>query len=277
MHDSLNLAWKLNLVIRSLAKPSLLFTYEEERRKIANDLIDFDVEHCKAFEQGEAALTKNFDENIRFISGIGAEYSRGVLSRTERSVGTPLRPGSLQIPSQVTRFIDANTVNIELDVPMLSQFRIYFVVPNVEKSLASLSTLCDGLTNHTTLGKATKEATQSYSKAPRRLAPADDFIVPERYTAVSETLTCGTITRSARSEFEIADLPQLLQDSRWTLYLDDVDSPSLTEKWVGNIEEDQLGIVIVRPDGYCGAIDTWGLESAAEAGRWIENYFSFML
>ena len=49
MHDSFNLAWKLNLAVRGLAKPSLLETYEHERRKIALDLINFDYEHANAF------------------------------------------------------------------------------------------------------------------------------------------------------------------------------------------------------------------------------------
>lgn len=102
MHDSFNLAWKLNLVIRGLAKPSLLCTYEEERRKIANDLIRFDTEHCKAFEQGEVALAKNFDDNIRFISGVGAEYSAGMLSRSNANANAshPLRPGAIATSSQ---------------------------------------------------------------------------------------------------------------------------------------------------------------------------------
>ncbi|KAG9942337.1 phenol 2-monooxygenase, partial [Aureobasidium melanogenum] len=64
MHDSLNLAWKLNLAVRGLAKQSLLGTYEHERRKIAQDLINFDYEHANAFHDGDAkALARNFLTN----------------------------------------------------------------------------------------------------------------------------------------------------------------------------------------------------------------------
>ena len=46
---------------RGLAKPSLLATYEDERRKIAQDLIRFDYEHANAFSAGdEKALAENF-------------------------------------------------------------------------------------------------------------------------------------------------------------------------------------------------------------------------
>lgn len=276
MHDSFNLAWKLNLVIRGLAKPSLLATYEEERRKIANDLISFDAEHCRAFEQGETALAKNFDENIRFISGVGAEYSPGLLSLPESKSSITLRPGMLQLPAKVTRYIDANPVDIQLDIPLLGQFRVYLFVPDVRRSLTFLSTLCEGSFGGSGLDKAGAMASQSYIKRPRGSAPKDEFISPQRYSAVSEILTYSMVTQSNRSDFEISDLPKILQDSRWTLYLDDVDRQSCTDKWFGELDQEKAGIAIVRPDGYCGAIQTWELDSAAQAGSWIEQYFSFL-
>ncbi|GMG54549.1 unnamed protein product [Aspergillus oryzae var. brunneus] len=277
MHDSFNLAWKLNLVIRGLAKPSLLATYEQERRKIAYDLINFDAEHCKAFSQGEAALAKNFDENIRFISGVGAEYSHGLLNRGRTAISTPLQPGTLQLPAKVTRYIDANLVSIQLDIPMLSQFRIYFFIPDVPKALGFLGTICKGLDNATGMGKVSSRASQSYATQPQGAAPSDAFIQPQRYTSVSSVFTYAMVTQSSKSEFEIADLPKVLQDSRWTLYLDDVDSPRCTDKWFGSLQGEQVGIVIVRPDGYVGSIDTWELTAGTEAGKWIDDYFAFMM
>jgi len=276
MHDSFNLAWKLNLVVRGLASPSLLSTYEEERRKIANDLISFDAEHCKAFEQGEAALTKNFDDNIRFISGVGAEYSPGMLSREQQTM-TPLRSGALQLPAKVTRYIDANPVDLQLDIPLLGQFRIYLFVPDVQASMGFLNTLCAGLGSGSPLGRLSAQAGQSYMKQPRGMAPADDFVQPQRYTATSDVFTLAMVTQSLKSEFEIADLPSMLQDSRWTLYLDDVETPRCTDKWFGSLAKEQLGIAIVRPDGYVGGIDVWDVTAAEQAGKYMEEYFSFML
>ncbi|KAJ5913530.1 hypothetical protein N7504_002413 [Penicillium tannophilum] len=272
MHDSFNLAWKLNLVIRGLAKPSLLFTYEEERRKIANDLIKFDVEHCKAFEQGEDALANNFNENIRFISGVGAEYSVGKLNRTSDGLSTPLQPGELQLPAKVTRYVDANPVDIQLDIPLLGQFRIYLFIPDVPSSLNFLNTLCEAMAELNGREKLSTGEQQSYAKKPRGLVPADEFFSPHRYTAVSDVFTYAMVTQSARSDFEIADLPQLLQDSRWTLYLD----TNATENWFGELRKEQVGIAIVRPDGYCGSIGTWQQGEAPDASRWIEQYFEFI-
>jgi hypothetical protein len=275
MHDSFNLAWKLNLVIRGLSKPSLLSTYEEERRKIANDLINFDVEHCKAFSQGEAALAKNFNENIRFISGIGAEYQGGILSHRKNITSAKLQAGSLQIPAKVTRYIDANPVDIQLDIPLLSQFRIYLFVPDVPSSLEFLHVLSKELLD-SSLGNISDRANQSYEKRARGYAPSDEFVQPQRYTAVSTAFTYAMVTQSAKSEFEIADLPQILKDSRWTLYLDDAGPTSCTEKWFGDLHRETVGVTIVRPDGYIGGIEAWDLTAGLEAGKWLEEYFKFM-
>ncbi|EED15606.1 pentachlorophenol 4-monooxygenase, putative [Talaromyces stipitatus ATCC 10500] len=277
MHDSFNLAWKLNLVIRGLAAPSLLATYEEERQKIAYDLINFDAEHCKAFSKDDSALTKNFDDNIRFISGVGAEYSEGMLTRNRHTILRPLQSGALQIPGRVTRYIDANPVDIQLDIPLLGQFRIYFFVPDVPKGLGFLSVICEGFGNASAMGTLSSRARQSYAKKPPTAVPSDEFLQPLRYTSASRAFTYAMVTQSCRSEFEIIDLPKALQDSRWTLYLDNVDTPRCTDKWFGTLQREQVGIVIVRPDGYVGAIDTWGLTEGKVAGKRIEDYFAFMM
>lgn len=49
MHDSFNLAWKLAHVVQGKASAGLLKTYDEERRKVAHDLISFDHKFAKAF------------------------------------------------------------------------------------------------------------------------------------------------------------------------------------------------------------------------------------
>ncbi|KAF7519209.1 hypothetical protein PCG10_010327 [Penicillium crustosum] len=274
MHDSFNLAWKLNLLVRGLAKPSLLQTYEEERQKIAYDLINFDVEHCKAFAAGDAELAKNFDDNIRFISGLGAEYGPGMLTQAP-TTPSRLQPGMLQLPAKVTRYIDANPVDIQLDIPLLGQFKIYIFVPNVSRSQASLENICQQL--QSVLAGVSVTANQSYTKHPRGHSPSDEFLQVQRYTAVSNAFTFAMVTQSAQSEFEIVDLPEILQTSRWTLYVDNIGGPSCTEKWFGDLKQEKIGIAVVRPDGYVGAIDTWDAEQVGVIGERLQHYFSFMV
>ncbi|KAL4898991.1 hypothetical protein BDW74DRAFT_189603 [Aspergillus multicolor] len=280
MHDSFNLAWKLNLVSRGLAPSSLLSTYEDERRKIANDLIAFDAEHCAAFEAGEAALARNFDDNIRFISGVGAEYDGGVLTRglDKKSAGG-LRAGALMIPAKATRYIDANPVDLQLDIPLLGQFKLYLLIQDIQaaREKGFLDTVCETVTKASSvLSAASTKAQDSYTSRSRGWAANDAYQVPERYTAVSEILTLSLVTASKREDFEIADLPPALQQSRWTVYLDDVNG--CIDKWTGEsaLSENQAGIVLVRPDGYIGALGTWDVTQGAEAGRWVEEYFGFL-
>ncbi|RDW61163.1 uncharacterized protein DSM5745_10661 [Aspergillus mulundensis] len=282
MHDSFNLAWKLNLVARGLASASLLSTYESERRKIANDLIAFDAEHCAAFEAGEAALAKNFDDNIRFISGVGAEYKEGILTMglDEKSgAGLRLRPGALMIPAKARRYIDVNPVDIQLDIPLLGQFKLYFLIPDIEAARGTgfLDSVCETIAKPSSvLSTVSQKARSSYTTRSRGWAARDAYQVPERYTAVSDILTLSLITASKREVFELADLPPALRKSQWTIYLDDVDG--CIDKWTGSgtLSESQAGIVLVRPDGYIGALGSWDVSQGAEAGRWVEEYFGFL-
>ncbi|OJD15334.1 hypothetical protein AJ78_04418 [Emergomyces pasteurianus Ep9510] len=291
MHDSFNLAWKLNLVARDLAPRSLLATYEEERKKIAQDLIDFDTEHVKAFSEGEEALARNFDENIRFISGIGAEYSPNSLNQVGSSPLPPgstvsyLKPGGILTPARVSRYIDSNPVDIQLDIPLLSQFRIYMFVPNLQAATAFLASLCNYIQSPTSfLSRATMRANKSYAANPRPVAPMDDYAQLGRYTAVSQLFTYALVTRTAKCDAEIAALPPLLQASRWTFYLDDVmPGGGCTEKWLGDVTGDEVVIVNVRPDGYVGSIGRWasaggaGEDIGRKAGEWLDGYYGGFL
>lgn len=49
MQDTYNLGWKLGAVIHGLSSRSILKTYQSERRRIAQDLIDFDHKFSRLF------------------------------------------------------------------------------------------------------------------------------------------------------------------------------------------------------------------------------------
>ncbi|PGG97858.1 hypothetical protein GX51_07100 [Blastomyces parvus] len=287
MHDSFNLAWKLNLVSRDLAPRSLLTTYEEERKKIAQDLIDFDAEHVQAFSESDEALARNFDENIRFISGVGAEYGPNILNQVGSTPLPPgssvnlLKPGGLLTPARVSRYIDANPIDIQLDIPLLSQFRIYMFIPNLRSGAAFLESLCNYIQLPSSfLSRASMRANKSYAVNPPAVAPLDDFYQLNRYTPVSKLFTYALVTRTAKADAEITALPALLQASRWTFYLDDVmTGGGCTEKWLGDVAADEVAIVNVRPDGYVGSIGRWGAgqDAGRKAGEWLDAYYGGFL
>lgn len=85
----------------------------------------------------------------------------------------------------------------------------------------------------------------------------------------------------AKAEMEISNLPAMLQDSCWTLYLDDVPDMDTrgqlcTDKWLGNLEPGEVAIVNVRPDGYVGSIGRWDSsvdDAGVRAARWLDGYY----
>lgn len=281
MHDTFNLSWKLNLTIRGLALPTLLSTYSHERRKIAQDLIDFDFEHANAFAEGDSkALAANFAANIAFISGIGATYASNVLNIESSNSSGRLRSGALLLPARVTRYIDANPVDIQLDIPMLGQFRIFFFTPNPHALSAFLSAVSSHLTSiNSILGRASVAAAESYAILNTPAPESDEFVQPQRYTAVSKLFTPALVTTMRKEEVEIADLPAMLRDSRWTFYLDDVpgEKQSCTDKWLGGVGEGQVVVVNVRPDGYVGSIGRWGNSEAVQACEYLDAYYGGFL
>ncbi|EER40579.1 FAD binding protein [Histoplasma capsulatum H143] len=206
-------------------------------KKIAQDLIDFDAGHVKAFSEGDEALTRNFDENIRFISGVGAEYAPNILNQVSSAPQLPgssiniLKPGALLTPARVTRFIDANPVDIELDIPLLSQFRIYMFTPSLQAGTAFLEN-----DRQQTIHARVKLFT--YALVTRRRMRCGNYVVG----------------------------PRLLQASRSDFFnLDDViPGGGCTEKWLGNVPGDEVAIVNVRPGWLCGSIWRCG-------GCWTEG------
>ncbi|KAF1830631.1 FAD monooxygenase-like protein [Decorospora gaudefroyi] len=284
MHDAWNLAWKLNFAIRGLAKPALLQTYEQERQKIAKDLIDFDEEHAAAFHAGDpAALAANFTKNVAFISGYGVNYDLNILNMPAKGCNRGhLKPGFLLPPAKVTRYIDANPVDIQTDIPALGQFRIYFFTRNLGASLPFLDFVCHAHSGTSSyVGRITAAGNASYTVQPPLAAPHDQFVLPERYTPVSGVFTYALVTDQDRNGFELRHLPALLRESAWTIYLDNVPEKdtrkqSCMEKWLDGLGEEEVVVVIVRPDGYVGTVRRFPdatREAGLQAVRWLDGYF----
>ena len=202
VHDSWNLGWKLNLTARGFSKDgTLLQTYEEERQKIAHDLINFDFEHANEIAGGDAkCLAENFRKNTRFISGIGVEYGPNKLNQGfVDAVGGNAKPGCNLPPAKVTRYIDACPVDIQLDMPILGQFRLYFVIPNLIGSaeMSFLQAFDQAAMATTSFTRHLSEAAEvSYKMKPRAQRAEDVYVRPERYTAVSQLITFGLISKS---------------------------------------------------------------------------------
>lgn len=311
MHDSWNLGWKLNLAVRGLAKKDVLLgTYEQERKKIAHDLINFDYEHSNSIAGGDPeALAENFRTNVGFISGAGVEYGQNILNGSQAPEKGLLqggaRPGQNLPPAKATRYIDDNPVDMQLDIPILGQFRVFAVVPDVLQASSFLEEFSQAVLSPSSLiSQLSMAATKSYQQMPRPRRAKDVYYRPERYTGLSELFTFALISQyqflirllvtsctnpptasTDKSKFEIASLPPLLSKSKWTVYLDniahlDTKGRTCTEKWLGEAGQEQVAIINVRPDGYVGSMMRFNtsVEHAGQAAaKYLDDYYGGFL
>lgn len=73
-----NLGWKVAHVLKEISKPSILKTYETERREVAQQLISFD-EHFSAKLSSGGDIQNVFAEALPFTSCITIEYGPSIL------------------------------------------------------------------------------------------------------------------------------------------------------------------------------------------------------
>ena len=123
MQDSYNIGWKLGLVVRGIAKPSILKTYQSERRTFAKELIEFDKTWsgllskppAKDAAEGAGVLKEDFLQAFQrqrlFTTGVAVEYgpscllSKSTITHEEKgsigaSCGLNTQQSELQIKSQ---------------------------------------------------------------------------------------------------------------------------------------------------------------------------------
>ncbi|KAH8144863.1 uncharacterized protein LAJ45_11133 [Morchella importuna] len=288
MHDTFNLAWKLAFVLKGLSPPSLLDTYIHERRKIAEDLIAFDHAHATAFTGNDAAaLAANFAKNIRFISGVGADYDANALNRPLASgLVCGLVPGQLLTPARATRYVDANPVDVQRDIPWLGQWRVYFLTDEYHAARPLLEGLCAAVEapGHVLARAAAASAAGGVLRAG--WVAGDEFVQPGRYLpGGQQVVSYSLVTRTPRAAVELEEMPGLVRGNRWAVYVDDLgEGVSPVGGGAGGLEGGGLKggevlVVCVRPDGYVGAVGgRWaGGGQAAEAAEWLEAYFSGFL
>ncbi|ODV94029.1 hypothetical protein PACTADRAFT_70383 [Pachysolen tannophilus NRRL Y-2460] len=274
MHDSWNLGWKLAYYIKGYSTEEVLLSYEVERRKIAQDLIDFDKEHANAFKNVDPEVLKaNFERNIRFICGVGADYNLNILNQ-KSNVQSSLKPGELPIPANAVRFIDSNPVELENAIPALGQFKVFIFAETFAASEEFLKSFSDEVQDNSVLQKFFDEHPLDLNSFKLEA----DKISHKRYTPVSEVLTMSLVFDTKRFEFELEQLPALFRPYKWSIYLEPpMDGPF--KKWLPKTLAKKISIVVVRPDGYVGALESFDIKKsqAKKASVWLNNYFEKIL
>ncbi|KAL8833923.1 MAG: hypothetical protein Q9176_007745 [Flavoplaca citrina] len=106
IQDTYNLGWKIAMVVKGLAKPSILKTYETERRGIAQKLIAFDQEYSRLWSSRPKKDTQDQDglsmveferafvQQQLFSSGFGVHYSPSLLTAKSSDAATEMNGSS---------------------------------------------------------------------------------------------------------------------------------------------------------------------------------------
>ena len=274
-HDALNLAWKIHHVEAGFANRSVLASYETERKRIAEDLLNFDAKYAALFSQrvpsagetGPASDKKKdgegnefvevFKSSQEFTSGYGIAYGpnefnwspdHSAQSHLFNPKGTTLRTGRVMPPANVTRVVDANEVQLEQEIPLNGSFRIFLFagVPSItQRAVADFA-------------RNLQKRRSFYSTFEREDLAHVSY--HERHNPHSQFFTICTTFASPRAKLEISSiLPSILARYSDHVYADDVWDPRLPDAKAAahakmGLDSEKGGVVIVRPDGHVGCV-----------------------
>ncbi|KAJ6466923.1 FAD binding domain-containing protein [Mycena sanguinolenta] len=251
MNDTHNLAWKLVYVLRGWASFSLLKTYEFERRKYAQDLINFDVKFSGLFS-GKPRTTMNengvshedflkaFQTFGGFTSGIGIRYGESVVVRYgNQACARDIVVGQRMPPQMFTRAADGRPVELQDLLPSNTLFKL--LVFTGDTATAALG--------------------------------ADLQEIVDQFATKVELICIMSPVKPA--DFCFMDLPGVLRP-HWTKVLSD--EKDLRGTQGGNayaaygIDPHAGALVCVRPDGYVGMV-----VPLDEASNIVSYFMSFMV
>ncbi|CAN1559673.1 UbiH 2-polyprenyl-6-methoxyphenol hydroxylase and related FAD-dependent oxidoreductases [Rhabdaerophilaceae bacterium] len=133
MQDSFNLGWKLAAVLRGQSPPTLLRSYSEERRDVAQVLIDFDREWARIISAGKAGgidpaeTQRYFIQHGRYTAGTATCYHPSLLTgagtHQDLAKGEPV--GMRFHSAPVIRLADGKPVQLGHEVKADGRWRIF--------------------------------------------------------------------------------------------------------------------------------------------------------
>jgi phenol 2-monooxygenase len=162
MSDTFNLGWKLASVLMGVAKPEVLHTYSDERQKVAQDLIDFDLEFAQMLsarpkDEADAdstgvdpsAFQRYFIQQGRFTAGVATQYGPSLITGDARfqhlATGFPI--GMRFHSAPVFQLADAKPVQLGHAARADGAWRLYLFADcdDPDSAGAEVLSLCDWL------------------------------------------------------------------------------------------------------------------------------------
>ncbi|KAH7870520.1 FAD binding domain-containing protein [Lentinula edodes] len=266
INDTYNLAWKLVWVLRGWSNRTLLKTYEFERRQYALDLIAFDKKLAKLISEKthnesnvngamRTAYMSMIQKSTEFSSGIGVHYlPSDIVDIKNQGLASGIVIGKRMPPGTVVRLLDFCPIHIHDLLPSDTRFKILVFAGNASSSaqrmrLQQLAVKIGNL---------------------RSLLGLD--ILPGNSSQSGLDVLTILSTKLELALFK--ELPLKLR-SHWSkVYVDYIDTNPGTDH-IQVYQNYGIGVdgilVVVRPDGYVGAIAT------IDDFEHIKHYFSSFL
>ncbi|GAB3277415.1 FAD-binding monooxygenase [Sinomonas notoginsengisoli] len=257
MQDGFNLGWKLAAVLEGRSPESLLDTYAEERRVIAQELIDFDLRfstmmaahptdpaHPELGGVDPAEKQRMFTEAGRYTAGFATEYTPGLLTRSaeHQAVATGFPVGQRFYSAPVIRLADAKPLGLGHVAQADGRWRIYAFAgagdpTSPDSGIAQLAAF---------LG-------ESEDSPVRRFTPdgAD----------LDAVFDVRAVLQQDHRELEVEALPAFLRPVKGPFGLKDYEKVFTPDLKGGRdifdergIDRERGAIVVVRPDQYVAAV-----------------------
>ena len=293
MQDAYNLTWKIALVLQGYAQRSILKTYQSERRRIAQELIEFDHKFSRLFSgrpakdaADEAGISLEEFKNVwqkggMFASGLSVDYGASMLVAKpgdpkdegdgtdvgpqlngaggkvigKQEVATNMKLG-MRFPSfQVLRQSDGSPWQMGKRLCSDGRFRVILFAGNVLDSQQ----------------RKRIDAFCAYVKTTlQRFTPKDK--------SIDTVIELITIHSAPRKQVELLGLPAVLhpfnEDTGWDydkVFVDDIshhDGHGEAYKNYG-VDKEKGCVVALRPDQYVGWLGE--LEDVHALERYFEG------
>lgn len=260
MMDTYNLGWKVALVCKGIMCPSILKTYESERREVAQDLIEFDRKSAKLWSgpgPDTAGLALDGIKRATFISGVGVAYGPSNLVATSENLRVGKNGTNLNQP------LVTSDQRIAKGIPVGERFNSFQIVNQADGRHWHSQDLfpSDGRWRLVVFAGDILDTLQRsrINSLGKYLDSAGCFL--RRYTPASATRSIFqilTIHSSPRFEVELGDFPRALRSEHdyHSVYVDEGSKHNVLGKAYENygIDAKKGCLVIVRPDQYTSLV-----------------------
>ncbi|BCS25308.1 uncharacterized protein APUU_50019S [Aspergillus puulaauensis] len=274
MMDTFNLAWKIAYVVKGFAQPSILSTYELERRTVAQDLIAYDQKLSRLFSSKPGEIsTQDFrrviEKGTAFTTGCTVNYDRSILvdkpAGQSRStphyspLATKLAVG-MRIPDvKIVMQCDGRPWFFNQRLLSTGQFRVLVFIGDYA---------------------ARANLKQQMHEVGEYLARADGFAkaLGPRWESMLELLL---IHASPQANVEWDDFPSVfrVRDDRgvmdyWKILADTPcfhDETGQAHERYG-IDKEVGAVVVLRPDGYVAKVVEPTVAGVREVGEWFAHF-----